>query len=95
MRGCPNKKNRNEDFEVTAKHHKRLNKQYEYILHPGTIRTSRSISVLFGKKVFPFGFIGTPLNAWLRGNMKHISLSQNDKPAERREPSHLHHQFTN
>ena len=48
----------------------------------GTTRTSRSISVLFDKKVFPFGFIDTPLNAWLRGNMKHISLSQNAKPAD-------------
>ena len=61
----------------------------------GTTRTSRSISVLFDKKVFSVGFIGTPLNAWLRGKMKQISLSQNDKPTERREPSHLHQQFTN
>ena len=52
----------------------------------GTIRTSRRISVLFDKKVFSFGFIGTPLNAWLRGNMieAHFTLTKRQTSTEKR-----------
>ena len=52
----------------------------------GTIRTSRSVSVLFDKKVFSFGFIGTPLNAWLRGNMieAHFTLTKRQTSTEKR-----------
>ena len=52
----------------------------------GTIRTARSISVLFDKKVFSFGFIGTPLNAWLRGNMieAHFTLTKRQTSIEKR-----------
>ena len=52
----------------------------------GAIRTSRSISVLFDKKVFSFGFIGTPLNAWLRGNMieAHFTLTKRQTSIEKR-----------
>ena len=52
----------------------------------GTIRTSRSISFLFDKKVFSFGFIGTPLNAWLRGNMieAHFTLTKRQTSIEKR-----------